>query len=131
MAYERSPPKKLGTISSPQRKQQQKTKGQLVTRLNLDLTTGAIRATKPPHRSERIWKNNLFGVGTKFHCTIPSAKWLEGRHFVTPAKFNSSPLKIDRAPKGKVCLPTNIFSGANSLLNFGGVYVRFKKKQGH
>ncbi len=29
----------------------------------------------------------------------------------TPWKFNSSPLKIGRAPKGKACLPTIIFEG--------------------
>ena len=39
----------------------------------------------------------------------------------TLPKFNSSPLKSYRAPIGKACLPTTIFSGENSLLNFGGV----------
>ena len=73
MAYEEKSPQKNWVQFHP-RKENSNKKPKLVTKLNLDLTTGAIRATKPPHRSERIWKNNFFGVGTKFHCTIPSAK---------------------------------------------------------
>ena len=43
----------------------------------------------------------------------------------TPWKFNSLPLKICQAPKGKeTSLPTISFSGVNSLLNFGGVSLR-------
>ena len=44
----------------------------------------------------------------------------------TPWKFNSLPLKISRAPKGKDHLPTIIFAGA--MLNFGDVTEAFGKK---
>ena len=39
----------------------------------------------------------------------------------TYLKLNSSPLKSYRAPKGKDGLPTTIFRGFQSLLNFEGV----------
>ena len=40
-------------------------------------------------------------------------------------KFNSSPVKIGRIPKGKDRLPTIIFQGRalGELLNFGGVDI--------